>query len=174
MMDRLSTIVAFTSLLASGCGLIERAACGEPCEGGIEPADGEPEDFTLAGLVDEDATITEPAICEADEDLEVFVFHIQTHGENTEVDSSEWVFDRLIPALRDGDGPMPGYGLGKCAGLERAPEEDGLRLYVTDWGQLDPLTMAVLDRVREDDVAVTVTIAVEPNIIACPDIGCGY
>ncbi|MEM6294531.1 MAG: hypothetical protein AAGA54_24875 [Myxococcota bacterium] len=156
-------------LSSSGCGLIERAACGEPCEGGSIPVEGVPADFTLAGRDDEAASISEPRACEEEED--VFVTTIEARGDDDEVDTGMWIFDRLVPELQQ-RGLGVSRGLGRCAHVD-GDDALGFRLGTHDWGDMDAIVQTVLDVAAEDDVAVRVVVAAEPEPIYCADVGCG-
>lgn len=158
-----------TSLvLAGGCGLIERAACGEPCEGGIIPAAGEPSDFTLADYEGDGASISDAVPCEDEDD--VFVTTIETMGDESKIGT--WLADRVAPELQ-ARGLSVSRGLGACVSYE-SEGALGLRLGTNDWGDLDAIAQTVLDVAAEDDVAVRVVVAVEPEILSCADVGCGF
>ena len=158
------------SLPLSGCGLLERAACGEPCTGGVIPSEGERADFTLAGHDDDIATISTADACDEEEDT--FVAVIQTKGDDDEIEVGTWLFDRLVPELIERDINVS-RGLGRCVHPNR---EDtlGLRIATTDWGDMDPIAETVLELAAEDDVAIRIVVAVEPEILSCPADACGF
>ena len=154
-------------LVAGGCGLIERAACGEPCEGGVVPAAGEPSDCTLAGYEDDRASISEAEPCEDEDD--VFVTTIETTG--SEEQFGTWVTERVAPQLQ-ARGLAVSRGLGACVSFD-SEGALGFRLGTNDWADLDSIAQTVLDVAAEDDVEVRLVVAVEPEILACADVGCG-
>lgn len=154
-------------VLTGGCGLIERAACGEPCESGIVAAAGDPSDFTLAGYEEDGASVSDAQPCEDEDD--VFVTTIETTGDDAPVGT--WISDRVAPELQ-ARGLSVSRALGACVSFE-SEGALGLRLGTNDWADLDPIAQTVLDLAAEDDVAVSVVVAVEPEILACADVGCG-
>ena len=158
-MIRLATVLV--SFLLCGCGLIERAACGEPCEGGIIPAAGEPADFTLAGHEDDRASISDAELCPEEDD--VFVATVETMGEDDELEVGTWLFDRLVPEL-SARGLNVSRGLGSCVHDDRE-STSGIRIGTHDWADLDPIAQTVVDVAAEDDVAVRIVVAVEPEIL---------
>lgn len=170
MLHRLALVSSILSC-ATACGVLERWACGEPCEGGVRPAEGSEESFTLADLDEPDATVSDAMPCEEIEGERVHVVHVVTRGADTEIDEGEWIADRLRDELSARDLPT-GWGLGECTDPTE-PEHQGLRVFTTDWADTDPIVETILELAKEDDVALELTIAIEPVVISCPDEDCG-
>jgi hypothetical protein len=170
MLHRLA-VVSLVLFCAGACGAFERWACGEPCEGGVEPAEGTAADFTRSGHDDAHATVAAPTVCEEIAGEDVHVVAVVTHGSDAELSEGEWITDRLRPELTARELPT-GWGVGACTDPDD-PERQGLRISTTDWADVDPIVETILELAREDDAALTLTIAVEPTVIACPDDACG-
>lgn len=167
----LSCLVALS--VALGCGAFERWACGEPCRGGVNPVLGSSQDFELQGYAQNDAMVLGPQRCEADQDLEVEVIHVVTHGEDTDIVAAMWVVDRLLPELRARGVGGLSSGVGACTNPDDPGARPGFRIGTDDWTLVDEIVALVVELATEDDVAVTVTLAVAPTPILCPDDDCG-
>ncbi len=177
-MNKIQLLLALLvpATLSLGCGVLERWACNEPsgdCNTPPDPAAGSPNDATLAGTTDEHATISEVEFCEIVGDHETNAVHISTHGSQTDLDFSAWVSDRLVPELRARELPL-GRGLTACP---HPKDDDGVSfgLITSDWADVDPALGVIRELAIEDDVAVNLSIAVEPVILDCahPDEACG-
>ena len=164
-------LLSLVLFITGACGALERWACGEPCEGGVEPAEGSQADVTRAGQDDELATVSEPTFCEDIGGEAAHVVQVVTHGSDTEVSEGEWITDRLRPQLIARD-VSTGWGLGPCTD-PADPERQGLRVFTSDWADVDPIVETILELAAEDDAALALTIAVEPIVIACPQDDCG-
>lgn len=169
-MRRTLAVFSFCLALAAGCGALERWACGEPCEGGVTPPDGAEADFTLAGQDDERAAISTPSFCEEIGGETAHVVHVVTRGADTEVGEGEWISDRLRPQLAARDLPT-GWGVGPCTD-PADPEAQGVRLSTTTWTDMDAIVQTILELAEEDDVALELTIAIEPVVALCPQDDC--
>lgn len=160
-------IVALSA--SSSCGLFENLACDDPCQGSTEPSRGEPADFTHAGRDDETATITTPVACDDYGDLRSHVAMVTTHGSDTEVDFGDWVLERLVPELQARELHV-GRGIVQCPLIG---ETIDYGLITDDWQKLDAVAQTVLDVAAEDDVAIEISLEVEPVMILCPADDCG-
>ncbi|MEM6994808.1 MAG: hypothetical protein AAF721_30115 [Myxococcota bacterium] len=168
--------LVLSSTLLPGCGVLERWACGAPeedCNIPPEPAAGSPQDATLAGTADEHATITDVEFCELVGEEETNMVHITTHGTDTDPDFSAWVIDRLVPELHARDLYL-GRGLTPCP----HPNDDNdvsYGLSTSDWGNVDPALRVIRELAIEDDVAIELSVVVEPVVHYCAqaDDACG-
>jgi hypothetical protein len=172
----LHRLAVFSMILsgAGACGALERWACGDPCEGGVLPADGSTESFTLAGLEEADATVSEATPCEDFAGEQVHVVQVVTHGADAEIREGEWISDRLRPALL-ARGISTSWGMSLCTDPAGTPDpaRHGLGVGTTDWADVDPIVQTILELARDDDAALQLTITIEPVVIACPDDDCG-
>jgi len=163
--------IAGALTLCSGCGVLERAACGEPCEGGWEPAAGSAEAFSLGGWESDASRVSTPSDCQSEYGGDVAWIDIATDGA-TSPDRQAWITDRLMPELLARDLPLPTRTVGSCFDSEDVALDYSLAL--SDWSAADPLVDVVLELAEADDIALAVSVGVEAQPISCPDDACGF
>lgn len=155
-------VALLLSPFVTGCGILERAACGEPCRAEPLPVEGSPDDFTR----DRDpqaGVLASPAERCRDSD-DVSFTEVSTDGES--VDAETWLRERLSPALTDAN-ILTSQFIVECASTDRSAYN------VRDWRDVDAVVDLVGELADEDGVAIELAITIGPEPGACPSIGCG-
>ena len=155
-------VALLLSPLLTGCGILERAACGEPCDPDPTPVEGTPDDFTRAQDPQGEVRATPLATCEENSDATFTV--VSTAGDA--VDADAWANERLLPALAGAEITAT-QNIVTCG----APGSSADNLL--DWREVDAVVDLIGELAEEDAVSVEFTITVAPEPGYCPSIDCG-
>jgi hypothetical protein len=122
----------------SACGILEQAACGGPCEGGIEPIVGNVDQVASSQQPIRGASVAAPALCEIVGDQPSYAVRVETYGSDDDVGSGTWSVDWVEPELARG-ALHRGWGVGTCdqSAMASVPE---LRVIVHDWGDVGAIS----------------------------------
>lgn len=146
----------------AGCGILERAACGEPCTGKPIPVEGSPDDFTRNEDPRSGVEASPVARCQDNDDA-MFVL-ASTDGEDADVEA--WVSARLLPALNAAE-IRTSWNAVQCESFDRPAYN------VLDWREVDAVIDLLGELAEEDGVSIQLAITVGPEPVACPSIACG-
>ncbi|MEM6294983.1 MAG: hypothetical protein AAGA54_27170 [Myxococcota bacterium] len=148
--------------LALALGIVLTLPACDLCDddadcGGIAPITGDASDLSVLDAVPEGATVRAPRPCD-DADLEAYALDL-IHAGGTVADNGAWMVDRLRPALDDRR-LYTGWGSSACY-------PRNIALIVDDWAEANEIAELAFELAAEDDVTVSVHIAIEEQAIPC-------
>ncbi len=158
-MNRSASLLALGALLLGGCDL-----CGDDpdCSGTIEPIGGHIEDFSLDDAPPEGVSVRGPRVCDGAA-LDAYAVDLVLSG-SAVADAGGWMVDRLRPALQERE-VFTGWGLSDCY-------PNNVALIVHDWADAEAAAQIAHELATEDDVTVSVLIAVEALAVPCAETTC--